>query len=128
MGPIYWCPTCNDHFDIKEMPGRGATATIKPPAAATPKTTSTTRTKKRRTGRSRLNVCITGRLPSGRTREQMVNLLENAGHTFHKTVKSTTHVLIREENHLKTKSSKTRSAENLGILILSEKEFEDEYM
>ena len=71
-------------------------------------------------------ICISGRL--GKTRDEIVKLIEDAGGTFHDTIKSdTTHLLTNADwtkNSINGKgSSKLDKARRWGVRIISEKEF-----
>ena len=71
-------------------------------------------------------ICISGHL--GKTRDEIVKLIEDAGGTFHDTIKSdTTHLLSNADwtkGSINGKvSSKFDKARRWGVRIISEKDF-----
>lgn len=134
-GVMYWCPNCKERFLIEEMPGYGKPKAPKSKAKkkqrpTTPPSTpvSGTAAVKAKGAKSRpVTFAITGVLPSGKSKAKFAQEMEGHGHSFSKSFAGGTQVLICEKNRVNDRSAKKRRAEGMGIPIVSEKEFVEEY-
>lgn len=74
-----------------------------------------------------LKFCITGVLPEGLTRDIVKDMVEALDGEFQTSVTNETTVLIQEGNNLRTISTKTKRAKQLGIPILTFSNFLKKY-
>ena len=73
-----------------------------------------------------LKVCFTGKIETFRNRDEFVSALEAKGHSFTSSVSKDTDILVTNDPF--SGSSKNKKAIELGKMIMSEREFVEQYL